>query len=67
MSMPAIGTSIAGTTVLDLSSDEASAAAGVTVHPVLAAQLLRHALAHHDFMQGFDSRRPDVRGRPVQS
>ena len=67
MGMPAIGTGIAGTTVLDLSSEGASAAAGVTIRPVLAAQLLCHALAHHDFMQGFDSRCPDVRGRPVQS
>ena len=65
MSMPAIGTGIAGTTVLDLSSEGASAAAGVTIRPVLAAQPLCHALAQPGIVQGLDSRCSGVRGLAI--
>ena len=65
ISMPAIGVGIAGTNVLNLRSEEASAAAGATTRPVLAAQPLRHALAQPGIVQGLDSRCSGVRGWSV--
>ena len=65
ISMPAIGVGIAGTSVLDLPSEEASGAAGATIRLVLAAQPLRHALTQPKIVQGLDSRCSGVRGWPV--